>query len=67
VRVPVQIRYTEGEFALLDTRAEELSRQSYGTHFSRAEIMKLATCDLMKARQPPRPEPKAFTGKKGQR
>jgi hypothetical protein len=55
--------------APIDACAEALSRQRYGTHSSRAEIIQLAAFDCLKVRRALMPEPKAIpeavTGKKG--
>lgn len=48
---PVQVRLAEDEVALIDGFAAELSRQSYGATFSRAEAIKLAALTWLRERQ----------------
>src|SRR6266446_3218764 len=42
VKLPVQVRMFSEEIAAVDAFAEELSQQSYGAAFSRAEALRIA-------------------------
>ena len=68
VKMPVQVRMFPEEIATVDTFAAELSQQSYGAAFSRAEALRIAAMEWLKERQarrasvtasPPRREPEA--------
>jgi len=68
VKMPVQVRMFPEEIAVVDAFAAELSQQSYGAAFSRAEALRIAAMEWLKARQarrasvtasPPRREPEA--------
>ncbi len=68
VKMPVQVRMLPEEIATVDTFAAELSQQSYGAAFSRAEALRIAAMQWLKERQarrasvtasPPRHEPEA--------
>ena len=68
VKMPVQVRMLPEEIATVDTFAAELSQQSYGAAFSRAEALRIAAMEWLKARQarrasvtasPPQREPEA--------
>ena len=68
VKMPVQVRMLPEEMATVDAFAAELSQQSYGAAFSRAEALRIAAMEWLKARQasrasvttsPPRREPEA--------
>jgi len=51
VKMPVQVRMFPEEIAAVDTFAAELSQQSYGAAFSRAEALRIAAMEWLKARQ----------------
>ena len=51
VKMPVQVRMLPEEIATVDTFASELSQQSYGAAFSRAEALRIAAMEWRKARQ----------------
>jgi len=51
VKMPVQVRMLPAEIAMVDTFAAELSQQSYGAAFSRAEALRIAAMEWLKARQ----------------
>src|ERR1041385_6241415 len=68
VKLPVQVRMLPDEIETVDAFAAELSQQSYGAAFSRAEALRIAAMEWLKARQarhaharptPPEPEPAA--------
>ena len=68
VKMPVQVRMFPEEIATVDAFAAELSQQSYGAAFSRAEALRIAAMEWLKARQarrasvtasPPQREPEA--------
>src|SRR2546425_29369 len=68
MKMPVQVRMLPAEIAMVDTFAAELSQQSYGAAFSRAEALRIAAMEWLKARQtrrasvpssPPQHEPDA--------
>ena len=68
VKMPVQVRMLPEEMATVDAFAAELSQQSYGAAFSRAEALRIAAMEWLKARQarrasvaasPPQREPEA--------
>ena len=68
VKMPVQVRMLPEEIATVDTFAAELSQQSYGAAFSRAEALRIAAMEWLKERQarrasvtasPPQREPEA--------
>jgi hypothetical protein len=68
VKMLVQVRMLPEEIATVDAFAAELSQQSYGAAFSRAEMLRIAAMEWLKARQarrtsvtasPPRREPEA--------
>ena len=68
VKMPVQVRMLPEEIATVDTFASELSQQSYGAAFSRAEALRIAAMEWLKERQarrasvtasPPQREPEA--------
>jgi CRP-like cAMP-binding protein len=68
VKMPVQVRMFPEEIATVDAFAAELSQQSYGAAFSRAEALRIAAMEWLKARQarrasvtasPPPREPEA--------
>ena len=68
VKMPVQVRMFPEEIATVDAFAAELSQQSYGTAFSRAEALRIAAMEWLKERQtrrasvttsPPPREPEA--------
>src|SRR5712691_4309618 len=68
VKLPVQVRMFPEEIAAVDAFAAELSQQSYGAAFSRAEALRIAAMEWLKERQarrasvtasPPRREPEA--------
>jgi MarR family len=64
VKLPVQVRLFPEEIAAVDAFAAELSQQSYGAAFSRAEALRIAAMEWLKARQarrarvPPAPPPR---------
>src|SRR5262244_3840643 len=66
VKMPVQVRMFPEEIAAVDAFAAELSQQSYGAAFSRAEALRIAAMEWLKARQarhahvPPAPPPHAL-------
>jgi len=51
VKMPVQVRMLPEEMAAVDAFAAELSQQSYGAAFSRAEALRIAAMEWLKARQ----------------
>src|SRR5262245_37504075 len=51
VKLPVQVRMLPEEIATVDAFAAELSQQSYGAAFSRAEALRIAAMEWLKARQ----------------
>ena len=51
VKMPVQVRMLPEEMATVDAFAAELSQQSYGAAFSRAEALRIAAMEWLKARQ----------------
>jgi IclR-like helix-turn-helix domain-containing protein len=51
VKMPVQVRMFPEEIAAVDAFAAELSQQSYGAAFSRAEALRIAAMEWLKARQ----------------
>jgi hypothetical protein len=51
VKMPVQVRMFPEEIATVDAFAAELSQQSYGAAFSRAEALRIAAMEWRKARQ----------------
>jgi hypothetical protein len=51
VKMPVQVRMFPEEIATVDAFAAELSQQSYGAAFSRAEALRIAAMEWLKARQ----------------
>ena len=51
VKMPVQVRMFPEEIAIVDAFAAELSQQSYGAAFSRAEALRIAAMEWLKARQ----------------
>jgi len=68
VKMPVQVRMLPEEIATVDAFAAELSQQSYGAAFSRAEALRIAAMEWLKERQarrasvtasPPQREPEA--------
>ena len=68
VKMPVQVRMLPEEMATVDAFAAELSQQSYGAAFSRAEALRIAAMEWLKERQarrasvtasPPQREPEA--------
>jgi hypothetical protein len=65
VKLPVQVRMFPEEIAMVDAFAAALSQQSYGAAFSRAEALRIAAMEWLKARQasrpdvPPAPPPRA--------
>ena len=65
VKLPVQVRLFPAEIAVVDTFAAELSQQSYGAAFSRAEALRIAALEWLKdrqarqARDTPAPAPRA--------
>src|SRR5437588_6372946 len=65
VKLPVQVRMFPEELAAVDAFAVELSQQSYGAAFSRAEALRIAAMEWLKERQasqarvPPAPPPRA--------
>src|SRR4051812_8995471 len=65
VKMPVQVRMFPDEIAMVDACAVELSQQSYGAAFSRAEALRIAAMEWLKERQarqarvPPAPPPRA--------
>jgi hypothetical protein len=68
VKLPVQVRMFPEELEAVDAFAAELSQQSYGAAFSRAEALRIAAMEWLKERQarrvrvpasPPQREPEA--------
>jgi len=68
MKMPVQVRMFPEEIATVDAFAAELSQQSYGAAFSRAEALRIAAMEWLKERQarrasvpasPPQREPEA--------
>src|SRR5258705_13363191 len=51
VKMPVQVRMFPEEIATVDAFAAELSQQSYGAAFSRAEALRIAAMEWLKERQ----------------
>ena len=51
VKLPVQVRMFPEELAAVDAFAAELSQQSYGAAFSRAEALRIAAMEWLKERQ----------------
>src|SRR5438874_4781590 len=51
VKLPVQVRMFPEEIAAVNAFAAELSQQSYGVAFSRAEALRIAVMEWLKARQ----------------
>src|SRR2546421_7883565 len=51
VKLPVQVRMFPAEIAAVDAFAAELSQQSYGAAFSRAEALRIAAMEWLKERQ----------------
>jgi hypothetical protein len=51
VKMPVQVRMFPDEIAMVDAFAAELSQQSYGAAFSRAEALRIAALEWLKSRQ----------------
>ena len=51
VKMPVQVRMFPAEIAAVDAFAAELSQQSYGAAFSRAEALRIAAMEWLKERQ----------------
>ncbi len=51
VKMPVQVRMLPEEMATVDAFAAELSQQSYGAAFSRAEALRIAAIEWLKERQ----------------
>ena len=51
VKMPVQVRMLPEEMATVDAFAAELSQQSYGAAFSRAEALRIAAMEWLKERQ----------------
>ena len=51
VKMPVQVRMFPEEMATVDAFAAALSQQSYGAAFSRAEALRIAAMEWLKARQ----------------
>ena len=45
VKLPVQVRMFPEEIAVVDAFAAELSQQSYGAAFSRAEALRIAAME----------------------
>jgi hypothetical protein len=66
VKMPVQVRMFPEEIAMVDAFAAELSQQSYGAAFSRAEALRIAAMEWLKTRQatqasmPPAPPQRAL-------
>ena len=50
VKLPVQVRMFPAELAAVDAFAAELSQQSYGAAFSRAEALRIAAMEWLKER-----------------
>jgi hypothetical protein len=55
VKLPVQVRMLPEEIAAVDAFAAALSQQSYGAAFSRAEALRIAAMEWLKARQASHP------------
>ena len=51
VKMPVQVRMFPEEISTVDAFAAELSQQSYGAAFSRAEALRIAAMEWLKERQ----------------
>src|SRR3989441_8777711 len=51
IKLPVQVRMLPEEIEAVDALAAELSQQSYGAAFSRAEALGIAAMEWLKARQ----------------
>src|SRR6266545_1728969 len=51
IKLPVQVRMLPEEIAAVDAFATELSQQSYGAAFSRAEALRIAAMEWLKERQ----------------
>jgi hypothetical protein len=51
MKMPVQVRMLPEEIAMVDAFAAELSQQSYGAAFSRAEALRIAAMEWLKERQ----------------
>ena len=51
VKMPVQVRMLPEEIAMVDAFAAQLSQQSYGAAFSRAEALRIAAMEWLKERQ----------------
>src|SRR5712692_6421446 len=51
VKLPVQVRMFPEEMEAVDAFAAELSQQSYGAAFSRAEALRIAAMEWLKERQ----------------
>jgi len=51
VKLPVQVRMLPEEIETVDAFAAELSQQSYGAAFSRAEALRIAAMEWLKERQ----------------
>src|ERR1700745_1659791 len=51
MKMPVQVRMLPEEIAVVDAFAAELSQQSYGAAFSRAEALRIAAMEWLKERQ----------------
>ena len=51
VKLPVQVRMLPEEIETVDTFAAELSQQSYGAAFSRAEALRIAAMEWLKERR----------------
>src|SRR4029077_4450371 len=51
VKMPVQVRMLPEEIAVVDAFAAELSQQSYGAAFSRAEALRIAAMEWLKESQ----------------
>jgi hypothetical protein len=51
VKLPVQVRMLPEEIAAVDAFAAELSQQTYGAAFSRAEALRIAAMEWLKERQ----------------
>ena len=51
IKLPVQVRMLPEEIAAVDAFAAELSQQSYGAAFSRAEALRIAAMEWLKERQ----------------
>ena len=51
MKLPVQVRMFPAEIAAVDAFAAELSQQSYGAAFRRAEALRIAAMEWLKERQ----------------